>query len=104
MFAIGPAPHRDSPGPSGPEPRKSPKRVRKEYPGQGPKVPKECAPESQKSPKRVRKSGFRLFSDSFETPGRTLSTLLGPWPGVLFSDSSAVPGPKGRGVPCVGRG
>ena len=26
---------------------------------------------SQKSPKRVRKSGFRLFLDSFETPGRT---------------------------------
>ena len=63
---------------------------------------KECAPESQKSPKRVRKSGFRLFSDSFETPGRTLWALLGPFAGVLFPDSSGVPGPKGPGDPVWG--
>ena len=50
--AIGPAPTQGLPGPSGPEPRKSPKRVRKEYPrARAPKVPKECAPESEKSPK-----------------------------------------------------
>ena len=100
-------PHTGSPGPFGPgtpeESEKSPERVPR---GRAPKVPKECAPESQKSPKRVRKSGFRLFSDSFETPGRTLSTLLGPCPGVLFpdsySDSSGVPGPKGPGDPVWG--
>ena len=46
-------PTQDLPSPSGPAPRKSPKRVRKEYPGPGPqKSPKESAPESQKSPKR----------------------------------------------------
>ena len=56
------------------EPRQSPKRVWKEHSG------------AQKSPKRVQKSGFRLFSDSFQTPGRTLSRLLGPCPGVLFPD------------------
>ena len=81
-------PHTGSPGPFRPrtpeESEKSPERVPR---GRAPKVPKECAPESQKSPKRVRKSGFRLFSDSFETPGRTLSALLGPCPGVLFPDS-----------------
>ena len=81
-------PHTRSPGPFGPgtpeESEKSPERVPWR---RGPKVPKECAPESQKSPKRVRKSGFRLFLDSFETPGRTLWALLGPCPGVLFPDS-----------------
>ena len=101
-------PRTGSPGPcAGPEPQKSPERVRKEYPcGGAPKVPKECAPESQKSPKRVRKSGFRLFSDSFETPGRTLSGLLGPCPGVLFPDSfrtlAGFSGPKGPGDPVWG--
>ena len=100
-------PHTGSPGPFGPE---NPGRVRKESrkstPGQGPKVPKECAPESQKSPKRVQQSGFRLFSDSFGTPGRTLSGLLGPCPGVLFRDSfrtlPGFSGPKGPGSPVWG--
>ena len=82
------------PGPSGPEPQKSPERVPQ---GRAPKVPKEWSPKSQKSAKRVRKSGFRLFSDSFETPRRTLSALLGPCPGVLFPDSfRTLPGFRAR--------
>ena len=77
-------PHTGSPGTFGPgtleESEKSPERVPR---ARAPKVLRECTPESQKSPKRVRKSGFRLFSDSFETLGHTLSALLG----VLFLDS-----------------
>ena len=54
-------------------------------------------PESQKSPKRVQKSGFRLFSDSFETPGRTLSGLWGSHPEALFQDSfRTLPGFRAR--------
>ena len=108
-FAIAcdrPRPTQGLPGPSGPEPRKSPKRVRKEYPGVGSqKCPKRVSKESEKSPKRVRKSDFRLFPDSFETPGRTLWALLGPCPGTLsglLSDSSGVPGTKGLGDPVWG--
>ena len=63
-----PAWHRGLPGPSGPEPQKSPKRVRKGVPGPpapgSPRVPKECAPESEKSPKTQLRTLFRLFSDS----------------------------------------
>ena len=100
-------PHTGSPGPFGPgtpeESEKSPERVPW---GRAPKVPKECAPESQKSPKRVRKSDFRLFLDSFETPGRTLSALLGPCPRVLLPDSfRTLPGfraRRGRGDPVWG--
>ena len=77
-----PRPTQGLPGPFGPgtpeESEKSPERVPR---GWAPKVPKECAPESRKSLKRVQKSDFRLFSDSFETPGRTLWALLGPCPG-----------------------
>ena len=76
--------------------------------GRAPKVPKECAPESQKSPRRVRNLTFGLFSDSFETPGRTLWALLGPCPGAysfrtLFGLFRAS-GPEGLGRPCVGGG
>ena len=78
-------PHTGSPGPFGPgtpeESEKSPERAPR---GRAPKVPKECAPESRKSPQRVRKSDFRLFSDSFETPGRTLWALLGRCAGYSF--------------------
>ena len=50
-----------------------------------------------KESERVRKSGFRLFSDSFETPGRILSVLLGPCPGVLFPDCfRTLPGFRAR--------
>ena len=64
------------PGPSGPEPRKSPKKVPKESPRAGP-------PESPKSAPRSLK---RHFSDSFETPGRTLWGLWGSRSGGLFRD------------------
>ena len=91
-----------SPGPFGPgtpeESEKSPEKV----PWAGtPRVPEECAPESQKSPKRIQNLTFGLFSDSFETPGRTLRGLGVPAQGTfsgLFSDSSGVPGP-GDSVP-----
>ena len=40
---------------------------------------------------------FGLFSDSFETSGRTLWALLGPCPGVLFPDSfRTLPGFRAR--------
>ena len=72
-----PAWHRVLPGPSGPEPQKSPRRVRKGVPGPlapgSRRVPKECAPESEKSPKTQLRTFFGLFwpwgtlSDSFRT-------------------------------------
>ena len=74
-FRTPPAWHRGLPGPSGPKPQKSPKRVRKGVPGPpapgSPRVPKECAPESEKSPKRVRSRVFGLFSDSGENIDRS---------------------------------
>ena len=98
LFLRSAPPHTGSPGPFGPgtpeESEKSPERVPR---GRAPKVPKECAPKSQKSLKRVRKSGFTLFSDSFETPGRTLWAFLGTCPGVLFPDSfRTLPGFRAR--------
>ena len=106
--AIGP-PHTGSPGPFAPgTPEESEKSPDKSTPGRGPKVPQECAPESQKSPKKESQTlTFGLFSDSFETPGRTLWALLGPCPGALFPDSfRTLPGFRARrpGRPCVGRG
>ena len=66
--------------------------------------PTELQPQSLKRVRRVQKSGFRLFSDSFETPGRTLSGLLGPCTGVLFRDAfrPGFSGPKGPGDPVWG--
>ena len=101
-LATGPAPHRVSQAlrPRTPEEsEKSPERV----PRARPQKCRKSAPWSlkKKSPKRVGKSGFRLFSDAFETPRHALSALW-PCPGVLFSDSSAVPGPKGMGDPVWG--
>ena len=65
----------------------------------GPGTPEE----SEKSPERVpsQKPDFRtlfgLFSDSFETPGRTLSGLWGSCPGGLFRDSfRTLPGFRAR--------
>ena len=98
-----PRPTQGLPGPSGPEPRKSPKRVRKEYPGKGHQKCPKSAPRSLVE--RVRKSlkpDFRTLFGLFWTPGRTLWELLGPCPGVLFPDSSGVPGPKGQGDPVWG--
>ena len=84
-----PAWHRVLPGPSGPEPQKSPKRVRKgalgpPVPG-SPGVPEEwhCAPESEKSPKRVRSCIFGLFSDS----------------GAHSLGTPGLPGARGPGAP-----
>ena len=75
------------PGPSGPEPQKSPKRVRKGVPAPpaagSPRSPKECAPESEKSPKTQLRTLFRLFSDS---GAHSLGTL-------------GLPGAGGRGTP-----
>ena len=62
------------------------------------KILRGVSKESEKSPQ----VSFRLFLDSFETPGRTLSGLLGSCPGVLCSDSSGVLGPKGPGDPVWG--
>ena len=49
-------------------------------------LPTPSGPEPRKSPKRVL-SGFGLCSDSFETPGRTLSGLWGSRARGLFRDS-----------------
>ena len=75
------------------------RRVRKEShkspPSWDPQSPERVRPgplETQKSLKRVRKSGFRLLSDSFETPGHTLSGLWGPaWGGSSFQDFRTLP-------------
>ena len=82
-FAMAPPPTGSGPG-TPEESKKSPERAPR---GRAPRVWKECALESQKSPKRVQKSGSRLFSDSFETPERSLLGLLGPFAEVLFPDS-----------------
>ena len=81
MFRKPPAWHRVLPGPSGPEPQKSPKRVRKGVPG-----PPAGEPQSpQRVRPGVRKESTNTASDSF-------LTLFG-LPGALFGDSGA---PRGR--------
>ena len=102
MFRLGNAParHRALPGPSGPEPQKSPKRVRKGVrkgvpPRGGPRVPKECATESEKSPKRVRSCVFGLFSDSVAHSLGTLGLSGAGHPFGLFWGA----GPEGPGRP-----
>ena len=100
-FEVGPPPQ-GSPGPFGPGTPEESKKVRR---GGTPRVRKDCTPESQKSPKRVQKSGFRLFSDSFESLGALLRDSGGPTTGALsglFSDSSGVLGPQGPGDPVQG--
>ena len=88
MLGNPPARHRGLPGPSGPEPQRSPKRVRKGVPPWG-------APESPKSaprsPKRVQKRSFGLFLDSFWTPWRTLWGLRGSPGRDTLSDSFRTP-------------
>ena len=52
-------------------------------------------------------SGFRLFSDSFETLGHTLWGLLGRWPGYSFRTLFGLfwgSGSQELRRPCVGRG
>ena len=84
--AIGPAPHRVSRALRAREPRKSPKRVPKEYPGTGPQKSRKSAP---RSPKRVRKeSKTRWLLDSFRTllglRGALFRDFWGPVPGYSF--------------------
>ena len=95
---IAIAPHRvEGPG--------TPEESGKSTPGQGPESAERVRPrvskESEKSPKV-------MFSDSFETPGRTLSALSGPCPGVLFLDFfRALPGfraQRARETPVCGVG
>ena len=96
------------PGPLGPEARKSPKRVRKEYPGAG---PQKCPKSAPRSLKRVRKESESQVLDSF----RTLLRLRGALFGHFWGSGSGYPfrtlfglfrasGPEGPGRPCVGRG
>ena len=104
ILVLGLAPPRTgSPGPSGPEPRKSPKRVPKEPPGRDPQSPERVRPESQKSPKRVKNQTFGLFRTHLRLRGALFWDFGVSRPGGLFrdpfSDSSGVPGPKGPGDP-----
>ena len=63
-----PAWHRVLPGPSGPEPQKSPKRVRKGAPGppapRSARVPKSAPRSPKRVPKTQLRTLFGLFSDS----------------------------------------
>ena len=93
-FAIGPAPHRVSRA-------RNPGRVRKESgkstPGQGPKSPERVRPGVSNESEKSLKPDFWTLFGLFETPGRTLSGLLGPWPGVVFPDSfRTLPGFRAR--------
>ena len=92
-----PRPTQGLPGPSGLEPRKSPERV---WAGQGPKTAERLHRGVSKESEKNLNLAFGLFSDSFETPGRTLSAVLGPCPGVVFPDSSGVSGPKSPETLC----
>ena len=66
----------------------SPRAFRKESPGAGPPESRKSAPRSLKRVRKESKTSlFGLFSDSFETPGRTLSGLQGSRSGGLFRDS-----------------
>ena len=81
LVRIGPAPHRVSRALRARNPGRVRKESRKSPPGWEPPASRKSAPRSLR---RVRKSGFGLFSDSFETPGRTLSGLWRPRPGDSF--------------------
>ena len=80
-----------SPGPSGPESRKSLQRV---FPAPGPKKCPKQSPESQNS----------LFRDSGEeTLSRLFRTLFGPRGRKAPGDSFGIPSPEGPGDSCKGR-
>ena len=91
-----------SPGPFGPEPQKSPKRVRKGVPLRGAQSP-------QKVRHGVRKESKNAALDFFGTLFGLCGALFGDsgaprgggHPFGLFSDSFGVPGPKGPGDLCV---
>ena len=108
MHCDRPRPTQGLPGPSGPEPRKSPKRVRKEYPGAG---PQKCPKSAPRSLERVRKESESQILDSFRTLSRLRGALFGhfwgPAPGYSFRTLFGLfrgSGPEGSGRPCVGRG
>ena len=108
FFCDWPRPTQGLPSPSGPEPRKSPKRVRKEHPGPGPQKSPKSAPRSLK---RVRKESESQVSDSFRTLLRLRGALFGdfsgPGPGYSFRTLFGLfrgSGPEGLGRPCAGRG
>ena len=90
------------------EPRKSPKRVPKEYPGTGPQKSERVRPgvpkESEKSLKPDFWTLFGLFWDSGAHSFGTFGALSRGTLSGLFPDSSGVLGPEGPGRPCVGRG
>ena len=81
-----PAWHRGLPGPWGPEPQKSPKRVREGVPG----PPAPASPRMPKERPGLPKESKKATSDFFWTPGRTLWAFWGsPGPEApdTFSDS-----------------
>ena len=87
-------PHTGSPGPFGPEPRKSPKRVRKEYPGAG---PQKCPKSAPWSLKRVRKKSESQILDSFRTLLRHSLGTFGALPqGTLPDSFRTLPGFRAR--------
>ena len=104
-FWISPAWHRGLPGPSGPEPQKSPKRVRK---GGEPQSPQRVRPgvrkESKKSPKLRFWTLFGLRGALFGDSGAPRGRRPRDNPFGLFSDSFGAPGPKGPGALCARRG
>ena len=99
----GPARHRVSRALRARNPGRVRKESRKSPPGGTPRAPEECAPESQKSPKRVQNLTFGLFSDSFETSGRTLRGLWVFRPGDFFGTLFGLFRGSGPGDPVPGR-
>ena len=107
LHKIGnpPTRHRGLPGPSGPEPQKSPKRVRK---GVLPRGAPESPKSAPRSPKRVQKRSPKLrFWTLFGLRGALFADMGLPGAGHPFglvSDSFGVPGPKGSGDLCAWSG
>ena len=94
------------PGPSGPEPRKSPKRVRKEYPGQGPKSAQRVRPGVSKESEKSLKSDFRTLFGLFRDSGAHSLGTFGALPRSSFRTLFGLfrgSGPEGPGRSCVGR-
>ena len=92
-----PRPTQGLSGPLGPEPRKSPKRVRKSTPGQGPKSAQRVRPGVSKDSEKSLKSDFRTLFGLFRDSGAHSLGTLGPCPGVLFPDSfRTLPGFRAR--------
>ena len=84
---IGPARHRASRALWARNPERVRKESRKSTPGRDPQSPERVRPGVSKESEKSPKPEIRTLSDSFETPGRTLSGLWGSRPGGLFRDS-----------------